>query len=224
MCPAPRGSAGQRLDPFAMPHPNRAIRARRSKRHLELIASRAHERAPPTRQRQRLDRDRKLRSAVAETAAVVPGGSTAVASHVLDRRNARPPQRPDDTPQRLIDRRSRSSCRVHVSGDGSRLTENRLEAPASGSARTLDFRARRTFKHGGGAIMRSTNAKPRDEFAGLHGLATFRGPISSRHRDACRLLVTGLEVRVSDISSIGLPSIHEYSHVVRSRSHPLYGL
>jgi len=69
------------------------------------------------------------------------------------------------------------------------------------------------------ARMPATNAKPRDQFAGLRGLATFRGPISSRHRDVCRPVVTGLEVGISEVSSIGLPSINEYRHVASSRNH-----
>jgi hypothetical protein len=58
--------------------------------------------------------------------------------------------------------------------------------------------------------MPATNAKPRDEFAGPHRFATFRGLISSRHRDACRPVVTGLKVVLSEVSSIGLPSIHNF--------------
>ena len=34
--------------------------------------------------------------------------------------------------------------------------------------------------------MPAANAKPRDAVAGLHGFATCRGFVSSRHRDACR--------------------------------------
>jgi hypothetical protein len=53
------------------------------------------------------------------------------------------------------------------------------------------------------------NAKPREDFAGL-SFAT--------HRDACRPVITGLEVGVSDASSIGLPSTVEYGQVVNSPS------
>ena len=53
------------------------------------------------------------------------------------------------------------------------------------------------------------NAKPRDGFAGPHRFATFRGLISSRHRDVCRPVVTGFGVALSKVSSIGLPSIHD---------------
>lgn len=55
------------------------------------------------------------------------------------------------------------------------------------------------------------NAKPRDEFAGPHRFATFRGLISSRYRDARRPVVTGFRVALSKVSSIGLPSIHDFT-------------
>jgi hypothetical protein len=37
----------------------------------------------------------------------------------------------------------------------------------------------------------ATNVKPRDEFAGLHRFAIYRGLTTSRHRDAYRRVVTG---------------------------------
>jgi hypothetical protein len=49
-----------------------------------------------------------------------------------------------------------------------------------GARNRVDRRSRMT------ARMPATNAKPRDEIAGLHRFATCRGIISSRHRDACR--------------------------------------
>jgi hypothetical protein len=70
-----------------------------------------------------------------------------------------------------------------------------------------------------GATVRSTNAKPRDEFVGLRRLATFCGLSASRHRDVCRPVVTGLKVGVSEVSSIALPSIHGFSHVVISSNY-----
>lgn len=51
----------------------------------------------------------------------------------------------------------------------------------------------------------AANAKPRDEFAGLHSFATCRGLISSRHRDACRPVITGFCVALLEVSSIGRP-------------------
>ena len=63
------------------------------------------------------------------------------------------------------------------------------------------------------ASMPATKAKPRDELAGPRGLATLRGLVSSRHRNACRIVVTGLKVGVSEDSSIGLPSFREYSQI-----------
>ena len=54
------------------------------------------------------------------------------------------------------------------------------------------------------ARMPATNAKPRDEFAGLYKFATGRGVFSSRHRDACRPVAIGFCVALSGVSSIGL--------------------
>ena len=59
--------------------------------------------------------------------------------------------------------------------------------------------------------MPTTNAKPRDEFAGLHRFATCRGLTWSRHRDARRPVVTGFRVVLSEASSIGPPSIHDFT-------------
>ena len=64
------------------------------------------------------------------------------------------------------------------------------------------------------ARMPATNAKPRDEFAGLHRFATCRGLFSSRHRDACRPVVTGLSVVLSELSSIGPLSIQDFTRRV----------
>ena len=61
------------------------------------------------------------------------------------------------------------------------------------------------------ARMPATNVKPRDEFAGLHRFATCRGLISSRHRDVCRSVVTGFRLSLSEVSSIGLLSIHNFT-------------
>ena len=61
------------------------------------------------------------------------------------------------------------------------------------------------------ARMPAPNVKPRDEFAGLHRFATCGGLISSRHRDSCRSVVTGFRVALSEVSSIGLRSIQDYT-------------
>ena len=68
-----------------------------------------------------------------------------------------------------------------------------------------------SFLAAGQAMSGTTNAKPRDDFAGPHRFATFRGLISSRHRDACRPVVTSFRVALSEVSSIGLPSIHNFT-------------
>lgn len=57
----------------------------------------------------------------------------------------------------------------------------------------------------------AANAKPRDEFAGLHTFATCRGLISSRHRDACRPVIAGFCVALLEVSSIGPPSIQVFT-------------
>ena len=59
--------------------------------------------------------------------------------------------------------------------------------------------------------MPATNVKPRDEFAGLHRFATCRGLIASRHRDVCRAVVTGFRLALSEVSSIGLLSIPDFT-------------
>lgn len=56
-----------------------------------------------------------------------------------------------------------------------------------------------------------SNAKPRDDFAGLHRFATCRGFIPSRHRDACRSVPTGFGVKLSWMSSIGLLSSYDFT-------------
>jgi len=66
------------------------------------------------------------------------------------------------------------------------------------------------------ARMPATNTKPRDDFAGLHRFATCRGLTSSRHRDVCRPVVTGFRVALWEDSSIGLPSIHDFTLQVAS--------
>jgi hypothetical protein len=59
-----------------------------------------------------------------------------------------------------------------------------------GARNRVDRRSRMT------ARMPATNTKPRDEIAGLQ-FATYRGISSSRHRDACRSVVTGFGLALS---------------------------
>lgn len=61
------------------------------------------------------------------------------------------------------------------------------------------------------ARMLSTNAKPRVNFAGLHRFATCRGFISSRNRDACRSVITGFRVALSEVSPIDLTSFSGFT-------------
>jgi len=56
----------------------------------------------------------------------------------------------------------------------------------------------------------------RDGFAGLHGFATFGGLISSRHRGACRSVITGVRVVLSVVSSIRLLSIPDFTLAFQS--------
>ena len=56
----------------------------------------------------------------------------------------------------------------------------------------------------GASFSEGSNAKPHDDFAGLHRFATCRGFISSRHRNVCRPVLAGFGVVLSEISSIGL--------------------
>lgn len=66
-------------------------------------------------------------------------------------------------------------------------------------------------KEAGGTSVSATNAKPRNDVAGLHRLATCCGLTSSRHRDVCRPVVAGFRVALSEVSSIGLISIHDFT-------------
>src|SRR3990172_8047177 len=84
----------------------------------------------------------------------------------------------------------------------SRLSSYRLGATRSGRSGLQGSR---------GTNLSATNTKPRNDYAGLHRLATCRGLTSSRHRDACRPVVAGFRVALSEVSSIGLISIHDFT-------------
>ena len=85
--------------------------------------------------------------------------------------------------------------------------------PPAGSSFLETGRSSLSFNHHvdahGPSTSSATNAKPRDQCAGLHRVATCRGLISSRHRDACRPVVTGFSVVLLEVSSIG-PSSFQY--------------
>ena len=66
----------------------------------------------------------------------------------------------------------------------------------------------------------ATNAKPRDEFAGLHRFATCRGLISSRYRGVCRLVVTGFRVSQSG-RFIDRSALHSRLHTKQLARRPL---
>src|SRR3990172_4567038 len=83
---------------------------------------------------------------------------------------------------------------------GSRLSSYRLSATRS---------SRSGLQGSRGTNLSATNAKPCNDFAGLHRLATCCGLTSSRHCDVCRPVVAGFRVALSEVSSIGLISIHD---------------
>lgn len=98
---------------------------------------------------------------------------------------------------------------------GARCTTGSIRATSQSALREADVRVRCSTTLPAHTVLHCqrhartprTNAKPRDEFAGLHRFATCRGFISSRHRDGCRSVVTGYKVALLDISSIDMPSI-----------------